>query len=90
VIKSQFLARAGFTARNPDALEAALRRLIAEQDAVADRDDEYGIFYQVTGNLYGPDGKLQVTTVWLRHHIDGAYRFVTLKPFRVARQGGST
>jgi hypothetical protein len=77
--QSQFLARADFTARNPNALEAALRRLIAERDAVADRDDEYGIFYQVSGDLYGPDGKLQVTTVWLRQHIDGAYRFVTLE-----------
>jgi hypothetical protein len=80
--KSRFLAQTGFTAANPDALEDALRRLIATHDAVADREDAYGRFYQVAGDLRGPRGTLRVVTVWIEQHADGVYRFVTLKPAR--------
>jgi hypothetical protein len=80
--KSRFLARAGFTQTNPDGLEEALRRLIAEEEAVADRDDQYGRFYQVVGDLRGPGGTLRVVTVWIVQAADGVCRFVTLKPAR--------
>jgi hypothetical protein len=80
--KSQFLAQAGFTADNPATLAQAIRALIASNEAVEDRQDEYGTFYQVTGDLVGPHGILAVVTVWLLRTIDGQYRFVTLKPAR--------
>lgn len=35
--KSQFLALAGYTQANPDALESAIRTMIATYDAVLDR-----------------------------------------------------
>jgi hypothetical protein len=78
--KSKYLAQAGFTQENPDALEAAIRRLIGENDAVQDREDEYGIYYRVTGVLYGVTADLDVITVWIQGAKDSSYRFITLKP----------
>jgi hypothetical protein len=84
--KSQFLARAGFTAINPIALELAIRQLIAENEAIQDRQDEYGTFYQVVGELRGARGILWVVTVWMLRTADDHYRFVTLKPARNSRR----
>lgn len=80
--KSKFLAQVGFTQENPDELEAAIRRLIREHEAVQDREDEYGIFYRVTGILRGIMGNLNVITVWVYGVKDSRYRFITLKPDR--------
>ena len=78
--KSKFLAQAGFTQDNPDALDAAIHRLIREHDAVPDREDEYGIFYRVTGVLHGISGDLDVITIWIYGTKERHYRFITLKP----------
>jgi hypothetical protein len=78
--KSKFLAQAGFTPDNPDVLEAAIRRILVENDAVQDRADEYGVFYRVSGALVGPDGSLAVITVWIYGANEQSYRFITLKP----------
>lgn len=82
--KSKFLAQAGFTPDNPDALEAALREMIATHDAVFDRRDRFGDFYRVEGTLKGTnDRDLLVVTIWImRTEEDDLYRFVTLKPWR--------
>ena len=80
--KSRFLAQVGFTLQNPDALEEAIRALIAENEAVTDRDNEYGIFYRVEGDLYGPYGILSVVTVWILRTNNNCYHFITLKPAR--------
>ena len=79
--KSQFLAQAGFTAQNPESLRTAIRTLIESAEAVEDRTNEYGTFYEVKGELIGTNGKtLFVTTIWLRKQSDGEFQFVTLKP----------
>lgn len=79
--KSGYLARAGFSIQNPDALESAIRQLISEQEAVLDRQDGYGDFYVVEGELTGPDGTLDVITVWITQpELNDEFRFVTLKP----------
>jgi hypothetical protein len=80
--KSQFLAQAGFTLDDPAALAGAIRGLIAEHDGTVDRRNEYGVFYRVEGILRGPQGDLEVITVWLRREVDGKYWFITLKPAR--------
>ncbi len=80
--KSQYLARAGFTLDDPEALIAAIRSLIARHDATVDRHDEYGVFYRVKGALHGADGSVEVITVWIQREIDGVFSFVTLKPAR--------
>lgn len=80
--KSRYLAQAGFTRDNPEILDAALRRLIAEYEGVIDRVDDYGVFYRVAGPLQGPDGILPVVSIWMKQETDGVCRFVTLKPMR--------
>ena len=78
--KSQFLAQAGFTQDNPDALDTAIRRLLDENEAVQDRKNIYGTFYRVSGALVGPSGTIAVITVWLLTATTDEYRFITLKP----------
>lgn len=80
--KSRFLAQAGFTQENPDLLEEAIRQLITENEAITDRQNEYGTFYRVVGDLYGPEGVLSTVTGWIQLTNDNHYRFVTLKPAR--------
>jgi hypothetical protein len=80
--KSRYLAQAGFTLARPDTLEAAIRKLIADEEGQVDRRDEYGVFYQVAGALEGPQKTISVITIWLEQAVDGLFRFVTLKPRR--------
>jgi hypothetical protein len=81
--KARFLNQAGFTQDNPDDLETAIRRLTASEEASSDRVDEYGIFYQVRGEIVGPNERsLSVITIWLEEAVSGDVRFITLKPWR--------
>lgn len=80
--KSKFLAQAGFTLENPDALETAIRRLIQDHEALSDKENEYGVYYRVTGSLRGPTSNLDVVTIWIFGAKDGTYRFITLKPHK--------
>mgnify|MGYP005848588085 CR=1 FL=1 len=81
--KSRYLAQAGFTLRNPQYLEAAIRQLTQLYEAVRDSSNEYGDFYRVEGDLVGPNGvTLYVVTIWIVQPGPGQqqFRFVTLKP----------
>lgn len=80
--KSQFLHQVGFTQYNPELLEAAIRHILANNEAVQDRTNMYGTLYQVIGELIGPRGSLQIVTVWILRTGDDTYRFVILKPVR--------
>src|SRR5262245_54550962 len=85
--KSKFLAQAGFTLENPRLLLASLRQLAEGAEAVQDGSNEYGDFLRVEGELTGPRGRpLSVVTIWLRWHLDGRVRFVTLKPRKETRK----
>jgi hypothetical protein len=79
--KAKFLEIGGFTQENPDALEAAIRQLIAENDAVEAFTDVFGTRYTVTGTLHGVNGvELEAVTVWIVKIEDTIFRFVTLIP----------
>jgi hypothetical protein len=79
--KSKFLAQAGFTQETSEDLKAAIQTQAVAREAVEDRSNEYGTFYQVEGDLVGTNGvNLSVVTVWLQRRIDGKFQFVTLKP----------
>lgn len=81
--KSRFLEQAGFTLSNPDALENAIREMIATYDAILDRQDRYGDFYRVEGMLRGVNAHdILVITIWILRTNEHTYRFVTLKPWR--------
>ncbi len=51
-------------------------------DAISDRQNEYGTFYRVEGGLHGPGGRLLIVTIWIQQTVDDRFRFVTLKPAR--------
>ena len=79
--KSQFLAQAGFTLDNWLALKTAIQQLNQSVEAQADRTDEYGTFYNVSGELQGVNGiDLSVVTIWLERKSDGKFQFITLLP----------
>ena len=79
--KSQFLAQAGYTLENWQALETAIRRLNRSTEAIEDKTNEYGTFYNVYGELKGINGTiLSVVTIWLRRKSDNKFQFITLKP----------
>ena len=80
--KSFFLETCGYTPENVDALEAAIRKLVAAHDAVPDFSDEFGQRYRVTGQLPALVGRdMLVTTIWiLREGDSDIWRFVTLFP----------
>lgn len=80
--KSKFLVQAGFELDNPDILEQAICELLRVNDAVQDRTNEYGVYYRVTGDLIGTNGRiLKVVTIWIvKVNSDGKFSFVTLKP----------
>ena len=80
--KSAYLHQAGFVLQNWADLIAAVRRLAASCEAVADRTDDYGTFYRTEGALEGPVGTLPVVCIWLEPRVGGKIRFVTLKPAR--------
>ncbi len=78
--KSKFLAQAGFTQENPEILKAAIQSQAVATEAIEERSNEYGTFYQVEGELVGANAvSLSVVTVWLQGQIDGNFQFVTLK-----------
>jgi hypothetical protein len=54
--KSKFLALAGFRLDNPNCLEAAIREMAANCEAVEDGANDYGVFFRVDGHLTGPNG----------------------------------
>ncbi|UFP96965.1 DUF6883 domain-containing protein [Gloeobacter morelensis] len=81
--KSKYLAQAGFLLSNPEFLLSAINDLIARNDARRDRENEYGTFYEVSGEIQGPNGfRLGVVTIWLQRSLDENFQFVTLKPLK--------
>ncbi|MGA2231440.1 MAG: DUF6883 domain-containing protein [Tepidisphaeraceae bacterium] len=84
--KSGYLSRAGFGISDPDALEAAIRQVISQRDATVDRANEHGTYYNVRGELTGPNGRrLPVILIWLCR-LDGMFSFITLVPPKERRQ----
>jgi hypothetical protein len=79
--KSKFLAQAGFTPENSEALKLTIQMQAVVEDAIEERRNEYGIFYQAEGNIIGVNRiSLLAITIWLQRESDGKFQFVTLKP----------
>lgn len=79
--KSQFLAQAGYTIENWQPLKKAILKINQSAEAIEDRTNEYGTFYNVYGELQGVNGvNLSVVTIWLRRKRDNKFQFITLKP----------
>jgi hypothetical protein len=79
--KSRFLARAGYTANNPERLMRDLRDQILPMDATAAGSNRFGEYFTIRGLLRGPNGvELRVKTIWMLEHLSGQTRFITLVP----------
>ena len=79
--KSLWLARAGYTRENWQALENDLRNLILSNDARPIEDTKYGQMYEIRADLIGPIGKrLPVCTTWMREASTGITKFITMYP----------
>ena len=79
--KSRFLAQAGFTIENWQTLKLAIQQLSQSVEAMPDRTNKYGTFYNVSGTLQGTnETNLSVVTIWLERQADGKFQFITLKP----------
>jgi hypothetical protein len=77
--KSKFLARAGYSIENAQQLMADLRSQILPLDAFPAGTTKFGEFFEIRGALLGPNGvSLRVRTIWIREHLPGTTRFVTL------------
>jgi hypothetical protein len=79
--KSAFLARAGYTEENPEALMSDIRTQLLPLEAVDLGPFAFGRKYEIDGELTGPSGvTLQVKTIWAIVSSTGQTRFVTLIP----------
>jgi hypothetical protein len=81
--KSVFLAKAGYTATNPEQLLRDLRRQVLPQEAVRLHRTKFGQFYEIRATLTGPNGTtLQIRSIWMKEHLSGVTKFITLVPDR--------
>ncbi|HEY3875566.1 MAG TPA: hypothetical protein VGM92_08810, partial [Candidatus Kapabacteria bacterium] len=57
-----------------------IREQLLPGEAIFQRSDRFGDYYQLKGYLLGPNGRrLGVATIWMREN-NGSIRFVTLFP----------
>ena len=81
--KSKFLARAGYTLKNPNRLETDLREQILNRPATRVVENKFGQYYEIRGELQGPNGKvLRIRTIWISERLSGQTKFVTLYPLK--------
>jgi hypothetical protein len=81
--KSVFLAKAGYTAANPEQLLRDLREQVLSQEAVVLHRTRFGQFYEIRAPLTGPNRTtLQTRSIWMKEHLSGATKFITLVPAR--------
>lgn len=79
--KSKFLVQAGYTIENAEQLLADLRSQVLPLDATPAGTTKFGDFFEIRAGLCGPNGvTLRVKTIWIREHLSGSTRFVTLLP----------
>ena len=79
--KSGFLAKAGYTGKTADRLEADLRNQLLPLDAELLDHGEYGDKYVIRGRLNGPNGcTVRVVSIWMIENTGSAAKFVTLYP----------
>lgn len=79
--KSLFLAKAGFTAKNPNDLLRMLRSLRNDAPAMFMMENEWGQYYRVSAIVCGPSGQaIGIDTIWMRERLSGQTKFITLIP----------
>jgi hypothetical protein len=81
--KSRFLQLAGYDSSRPDQLIHDIRVQVLGSDAMTTEVTEHGQFYEISCPLTGPNGRiLDVRTIWMKEHLSGHTKFITLIPER--------
>ena len=81
--KAAFLAKAGYTIANPEQLLDDLRRQVLSQEAVPLQRTKFGQLYEIRTLLTGPNrSALRIRSIWIREHLSGVTKFITLVPDR--------
>lgn len=79
--KSSFLRQGGYELSNASHLLRDLRDQILPLDAMQLESNQFGQYYEIKGSLRGPNGTtLSVRTIWMREHLSGMTKFITLIP----------
>ena len=79
--KSIWLATAGYTIENWQALSHDLRKLIVEAEAVPIEQTRFGQMFEIRGGLTGPNGRiLAIRSFWMTEFETQQTKFVTLYP----------
>ena len=78
--KLGYLTLGGYTRDDFWELIRDIREQLLPGEAVFQRRDQYGDYYELNGHLECPNGRsLGVRTIW-KHELDGTIRFLTLFP----------
>ena len=79
--KSKWLAQAGYTLDNWQALENDLRSQILSLEATPTENTRHGQTYEIRGSLNGPNGEtLAVVTIWMAERETNLTKFITMYP----------
>ena len=63
-----------------------LRDQILSLEASSAGTNQFGEYFELRGPLRGPNGvTLNVKTIWMREHLSGEFRFITLLPDKANR-----
>lgn len=81
--KSAFLERAGYNLNDFERLRGDLRAQILSLEAEPLEINKFGQYFEIRGDLRGPSAvTLRVRTIWMKEHLSGVVKFVTLIPDR--------
>ena len=81
--KSKWLAIAGYNSANWKRLERDIKSQLLTHEAVFVEENQFGIVYEVTGKLKGPNNKrLNVRSIWMKEYESELTKFITMYPFK--------
>lgn len=79
--KSRFLSLAGYDLSSAEQLLHDLRTQVLPLNAEQLQTTQHGVFFEISAFLRGPnDRSLPVRTIWIKEHLSGLTKFVTLIP----------
>jgi len=81
--KSMWLSKAGYHTENWNRLKHDIRSQLLTLEAVFIEENQFGIVYEITGKLNGPNNKiLNVRSIWMKEYESELTKFITMYPFK--------
>jgi hypothetical protein len=81
--KSMWLATAGYHTENWNRLERDIRSQLLTLEAVFIEENQFGIVYEISGKLKGPNSKrLNVGSIWMKENATDLTKFITMYPLK--------